>query len=59
MIREGYQAPKCVCGHVAGEHKSGSRSLSATAKRYGICLRDGCGCREFVQAGQLEGGDRA
>jgi hypothetical protein len=46
MTDEGYRAARCTCGHSVAEHKS-SRSGGLHASRYGICLAEGCDCREF------------
>lgn len=34
----------CQCGHAEGDHQS---NRSRTNPQHGICLNDGCDCRQF------------
>lgn len=43
-----FHVPTCACGHRQGEHKSG-RSNWPHPMVYGICLVEGCACREFSE----------
>ena len=48
----------CTCGHPEGDHNS---NRSNTNPRHGVCLIDGCECREFKLASDyllLMRGDR-
>lgn len=50
-LPDGYQPlvpPRmCTCGHPKGDHKSNGSWMWL---RYGICLVDGCDCREYQHA---------
>ena len=45
-MSEGFHVPQCECGHAIGDHRS-SGSGALFPRRYGVCRREGCECREF------------
>lgn len=58
MSDQGWQPRLCAnCGHTAGEHRRASRTLRASGR--GVCMNSACECREFIEPGERQGGDRA
>ena len=48
--------PECTCRHLAADHQSAGTGWPHPV-RYGVCLIDGCECREFVNADRLNDPD--
>lgn len=46
-MSEGFRVPRCVCGHLQGDHRS-SGARFPHPLRYGVCLMPNCGCTAFV-----------
>lgn len=44
----GHQAPRCTCGHTAGDH-TGTRTSSMRKPSRGRCLIGGCVCTKYEE----------
>ncbi len=50
----GHKAPACAaCSHLEGDHKTG-RTAFPHPVRSGVCLVNGCECREYTPAAEQD-----
>jgi hypothetical protein len=45
-MTDGYQAPVCTCSHQQSQHRYAGPLARPS---HGICLAEGCACRQYVE----------